>query len=152
MFLKTTDVEQKEKDLYQQHKAKLQLDRALEGNEMFKQALEEVLELDAVFDLLHTNEFNTENLGFTANALAGEVGELCNVVKKIWRDGESPELWRHYDEEIVDVVIYLVKMIIIGRTKFDAAWVEKHEGLYEKGKQGKRFSKYNLLRRQLRRD
>lgn len=42
------------------------------------------------------------------NALAGEVGEACNVIKKIDRDGETPELRLHLREELGDVFNYLV--------------------------------------------
>ena len=41
------------------------------------------------------------------NALAGETGELCNVIKKIERDGMTPRLSEHFKEEVGDVVGYL---------------------------------------------
>jgi NTP pyrophosphatase (non-canonical NTP hydrolase) len=41
---------------------------------------------------------------FLTLALAGEVGELCNLIKKWWRDDKlNPE----YKEEMADVYIYL---------------------------------------------
>ena len=40
-------------------------------------------------------------------ALGGEVGELQNVVKKIERDGETPELILQAHDEAADVAIYL---------------------------------------------
>lgn len=40
------------------------------------------------------------------NALAGEVGELCNVIKKIDRDGVTPELMLALKHELGDVVAY----------------------------------------------
>jgi len=40
------------------------------------------------------------------NAMAGECGEACNVVKKIDRDGDSPELREKLSEELADVVTY----------------------------------------------
>ena len=42
------------------------------------------------------------------NALAGEVGEACNVIKKIDRDGETPELRLNLREELGDVFNYLI--------------------------------------------
>lgn len=41
------------------------------------------------------------------NALAGETGELCNFIKKIERDGSTPELREGLRKEIGDVVSYL---------------------------------------------
>lgn len=42
-----------------------------------------------------------------AVALAGEVGELLNVVKKIRRDGSSQELQKKFEDEAADVQAYL---------------------------------------------
>jgi NTP pyrophosphatase (non-canonical NTP hydrolase) len=40
------------------------------------------------------------------NAMAGECGEACNVVKKIDRDGWTPELQKALAKELADVVTY----------------------------------------------
>ncbi len=40
------------------------------------------------------------------NAMAGEVGEACNVVKKIDRDGSTPERIQDLADELADVVTY----------------------------------------------
>lgn len=48
-----------------------------------------------------------EERNFLILAAAGEMGELANVQKKIWRDGPSEELYRKLDDEIADVLIYL---------------------------------------------
>ena len=50
--------------------------------------------------------FGCEHLSYWGNALAGEVGEVCNLVKKMERDQVdlSPEIL----EELADVFIYLV--------------------------------------------
>jgi NTP pyrophosphatase (non-canonical NTP hydrolase) len=42
---------------------------------------------------------------FLALALAGEVGELCNMIKKRWRDGA--DLTDECREEIADIRVYL---------------------------------------------
>jgi NTP pyrophosphatase (non-canonical NTP hydrolase) len=46
-------------------------------------------------------------LHFLGNAHAGEAGELANIVKKIGRDGRSPELVQKLRGEIADCRIYL---------------------------------------------
>jgi NTP pyrophosphatase (non-canonical NTP hydrolase) len=40
------------------------------------------------------------------NAMAGECGEACNFVKKIDRDGETPELVQALAYELADLVTY----------------------------------------------
>lgn len=40
------------------------------------------------------------------NAMAGECGEACNIIKKIDRDGDSPELHAALAKELADVVTY----------------------------------------------
>jgi len=40
-------------------------------------------------------------------ALAGEVGEACNLVKKQWRDGFTEQRLRELKTELADVYIYL---------------------------------------------
>jgi len=40
-------------------------------------------------------------------ALAGEVGEACNLVKKQWRDGFTQERVEKLKTELADVYIYL---------------------------------------------
>lgn len=50
---------------------------------------------------------NHSELYFLTLALGGETGELQNVVKKMWRDGHSPELREKAIKEIADCDIYL---------------------------------------------
>lgn len=40
------------------------------------------------------------------NAMAGECGEACNVIKKIDRDGMTPERLQALAKELADVVTY----------------------------------------------
>lgn len=40
------------------------------------------------------------------NAMAGECGEACNVIKKIDRDGMTPERLADLAKELADVVTY----------------------------------------------
>jgi NTP pyrophosphatase (non-canonical NTP hydrolase) len=56
---------------------------------------------------------------FLALAAAGEAGEVANVQKKIWRDGESEELTRKLEDEIADVLIYLEHLRVSLRIDFD---------------------------------
>jgi len=46
-----------------------------------------------------------ENMKFYTLELAGEVGEMANIIKKMWRSGESAELWESLEEEAADVLI-----------------------------------------------
>ena len=52
--------------------------------------------------------FGKDPLLYWSNALAGEVGELCNLVKKWERDGASTELWKKMGLELADIFIYSV--------------------------------------------
>lgn len=108
----------------------------------------DVLELDAKFGLNHLHRSESNNLAFFALALAGEVGELVNVVKKILRDGESPELWKQFDEEAVDVLIYFIELLNVAKTDFDAAWDSKHRILHDRFSK-KDVSTYDLSTREL---
>lgn len=83
--------------------------------------------LDRKFNLTHLHEPKMVHVAFFTLALAGEVGELTNIVKKIWRDGESPELWQKFDEEMVDILIYFVELLNVTRCSFDEAWRKKRE-------------------------
>ena len=52
--------------------------------------------------------YTSEDERFVALALAGEVGELCNMIKKRWRDGA--DLTTEIREEIADIRVYLELM------------------------------------------
>jgi NTP pyrophosphatase (non-canonical NTP hydrolase) len=51
--------------------------------------------------------YSEEDQRFLALALAGEVGELCNVVKKLWRGDALPHAPALIKEELADIRIYL---------------------------------------------
>lgn len=40
------------------------------------------------------------------DALDGELGEARNILKKMRRDGETPELWMAFHREIADILHY----------------------------------------------
>src|SRR5690606_18846735 len=102
-------------------------------SERLKICVSEVKEFDKQYGIYEKEDAPTlSNLIYNALCLAGEGGEVANVVKKMWRDGDSPELREKLEEEIVDVVIYVAKLIIIGKIDFDKKWEKKHNNLYEK--------------------
>lgn len=104
-------------------------------SERLKICVSEVEEFDKQYGIYEKEDAPTlANLIYNALCLAGEGGEVANVVKKIWRDGDSPELREKLEEEIVDVVIYVAKLIIIGQIDFDKAWEKKHKELHERWK------------------
>jgi NTP pyrophosphatase (non-canonical NTP hydrolase) len=49
--------------------------------------------------------YSSQDERFLALALAGEVGELCNMIKKRWRD--EADLSDEIREEICDIRVYL---------------------------------------------
>lgn len=64
--------------------------------------------------------FSSEDEHFLALALAGEVGELCNKVKKRWRDGA--DLTEECRDELADIRVYtelLAKCFNIEGDKLD---------------------------------
>ena len=89
----------------------------------------DVLDLDAKHQLEHLHETSIQNIAFFTLALGGEVGELQNLVKKLWREGPSQELYEAILEESVDVLIYFVELVNILPGDFDQAWDAKHEVL-----------------------
>jgi len=84
--------------------------------------LSKLMEIQRDFDKRHGWDWSEsdekeriENLKYLSIALAGEVGEFCNLVKKIVRKfkskGEYPseEDWEKLKEEFVDIFIYILK-------------------------------------------
>lgn len=58
------------------------------------------------------NEDNIQELEHLLVCLLGELGEFSNILKKVSRGDVSLEQVKHsLDEELVDVFIYLVKII-----------------------------------------
>lgn len=72
---------------------------------------------------------------FLALALAGEVGELCNMIKKRWRDGV--DLTEEIREELADIRVYLellAKCFDIEGEKLDDRVIQKLIKVAEKHK------------------
>lgn len=58
------------------------------------------------------NDMNLEaQVQFTMLALAGELGEAANLMKKIIRDGFTHKHWEHLKEEVCDIQIYLAELV-----------------------------------------
>ncbi len=106
----------------------------------------DVSDLDATMKIIHTQFPDTNNLMFMTLCMSGEAGELANIVKKIVRNGESEELWKKFEEEMVDVLIYFVKLLNIVPFDFDKAWDAKQRVLY--GREG-RLRGYSIANKKL---
>lgn len=99
--------------------------------------IKDVKEFDNRYDLNDNAKPTMANLAFFSNALAGEVGEFCNIVKKIWRDGETPERLSELDEELVDIMIYFIEILRTLDTDFQEAWYTKQQDLIERWEEHK---------------
>jgi NTP pyrophosphatase (non-canonical NTP hydrolase) len=86
-------------------------------NDLSKRALADSV---SWFPHLHAGDVY-EKLGYFALALGGEAGELQNVVKKIIRDGLTPELVDSATEELADVVTYALLFAGVFHLDLDAA-------------------------------
>jgi len=105
--------------------------------------IKEILDFDKKYGISKDNKPTFQNLFYSGLCIGGEAGELVNVIKKIWRDGDSIELRKQLSEELVDVVVYICKLIVIGEIDFDKAWKQKLEILHE------RWSKKLITERQV---
>ena len=99
--------------------------------------LTELIARQRAFDQGHASRFewsqsaspeNTQPLLYIALALAGEVGELANVVKKIERgDISYAEALILLEEEAADVFIYLLKLSYQTGIDLEKAFVNKQQ-------------------------
>jgi NTP pyrophosphatase (non-canonical NTP hydrolase) len=94
--------------------------------------VDDVEQFDIDHGVTSENEDSLKNIVYNCLCLSGEAGEVANVAKKMWRDGDSPELRKHLQEELVDCVIYICKLILIMKFDFDKSWVAKHVMLYDR--------------------
>lgn len=69
-----------------------------------------------------------------ACALAGEAGEVCNVVKKIRRDGWTQRRHEQLADELADVLIYLDALAAYDGIDLAAATKKKFNEVSEKRK------------------
>ena len=103
--------------------------------------IQDVLDFDKKYKV--SNDPTYSNLFYTGLCITGEAGELVNGMKKVWRDGGCIGLRKQLAEELVDVVIYVCKLIIVGEIDFDKAWKRKQKVLR------KRWNKKTTTERQV---
>lgn len=71
---------------------------------------------------------HTETLDYLAIAMAGEVGEVCNIIKKFDRGSINGELLREeLSKELPDILIYLVMLAEKVGIDLQQAWINKKE-------------------------
>lgn len=102
------------------------------GRDYFQKMVNDVIKFNQDHGIEREHQPTYDNLIYYALCLAGEAGEVANVVKKIWRDGDTPELRAHLEEEMVDLAIFMALTVLVGKIDFDKAWADKHEELYER--------------------
>ncbi|MCX6815942.1 MAG: nucleotide pyrophosphohydrolase [Candidatus Aenigmarchaeota archaeon] len=111
--------------------------------------IEEITKFQKEFDKLHgwINEFEKhdekflDRLQYATIALAGEVGEFSNILKKVLRDKKLDEKideakLKDMREELVDVFIYLIILSIILKADLGKEYFDKMN------KNQDRFKKY----------
>lgn len=101
-------------------------------NGYFEKMINDVIKFNEDHGIKSEHQPTYDNLIYYALCLAGEAGEVANVVKKIWRDGDTPELRDHLEEEMIDLAIFMALTILVGKVDFDKAWKDKHEELYKR--------------------
>jgi NTP pyrophosphatase (non-canonical NTP hydrolase) len=69
---------------------------------------------------------------FLALASGGEMGEFQNIVKKMWRDGQSEELHKKMRGELADVLIYFDHFMNAFQLSASAIIMEKVQELTER--------------------
>lgn len=83
------------------------------------------------------NDENIELLNFLLIALMGEVGETSNLIKKVNRgDYKLRDIEEDLSEEIVDILIYTLKMIYQLDIDIEQAYIKKMD------KNKERFKKF----------
>lgn len=65
--------------------------------------------------------YSPEDQQFLALALAGEVGEFCNIVKKLWRGDTLDNAPAMIEEELADIRIYLELVALSFNVDLDEA-------------------------------
>jgi len=100
---------------------------------MLDKIVSDVVEFDKKYGIYEEEDSPTlQNLFYNSLGIAGESGEVVDVVKKIWRDGDSLQKREDLEEELCDLLIYVAKMIIVGEIDIEKAWDKKQEVLHER--------------------
>lgn len=84
---------------------------------MIRMELKEILE--------KIENFGCDHPSYWGCAIAGEVGELCNIIKKHERDGISAKIFEDVTEEIADVFIYTVLIARYYNIDFEKSILDK---------------------------
>lgn len=101
--------------------------------------LKELFEMQQEFDSKRpgwsrggkSEEQKTKDIMYDTIAICGEVGEFANFVKKMLREinygGESPkeETYQKMREELVDVFIYLMKLMMSLEGNLEQEYLDK---------------------------
>ena len=104
--------------------------KALEATKTIQGVMQEVIDCDNQYNM-HIGQ-DLIDLMYMTLCMVGEAGEVANIVKKIYRDGDTPERRAHLHEEIVDVQIYICELILATGMDFDEAWKLKHDELHKR--------------------
>lgn len=108
--------------------------------------IQELIEAQKEFDSIHEGNFNwdqkindenIELLEYLLICVLGELGETSNLVKKVIRgDYKLADIKESLSEEIIDILIYIIKLIY----QLD---IDMGKEYYKKmGKNKERFEKY----------
>jgi len=72
--------------------------------------------------------YGQEDAHYLALSLAGEVGELCNIIKKMWRDGpQHDQQVEEVHKELADARSFLELLAMAFNCDLDQAVVRKYE-------------------------
>jgi len=97
--------------------------------------LNELLKKQEAFDMLHRSNFDwsekisDDNIAILEHimlSMVGEFGEAANIVKKVVRgDSKLSDVKESLSEEIIDILIYVLKLIYQLDIDVDAVYDEK---------------------------
>lgn len=71
-----------------------------------------------------------QDLAYLCLCISGEAGEIANSCKKLLRDGWTESEYDNLQKELVDVLIYIAKLIENTGIDLDLIWKEKISELY----------------------
>jgi NTP pyrophosphatase (non-canonical NTP hydrolase) len=108
--------------------------------------IEQLIKKQREFDSAHNGNFNwdeeindenIELLEYLLICMVGEFGEISNVIKKVVRgDYKLEEVKEHLSEEVIDILIYVIKLAYQLNIDIEQTYEKKME------KNKLRFRKY----------
>jgi NTP pyrophosphatase (non-canonical NTP hydrolase) len=87
----------------------------------------------------YPNAIEQNNLLYIGTSLAGEVGEVCNELKKVFRDSHgvvTPEAKEKIIDEAGDVMWYLARLLETLEVPMDTVLAKNIEKLIDREEQG----------------